>query len=283
MKRFIKKIVNIVAVIMICVFCFSFVACGEDLKRIEVTFSIYNASEDTVEDKTLTIDLYRHLAPKTVDYILENINNGYYEGTVPYFIGSATNSIMLGDLKFNNGLFEQNTFVKTIEGEFDIGGTTGSNLKSKAGSIGIWRTWGANEQQTSSNSAHTGRATWYIPTEEMTGLMGNFCVFAQFDLTDEDNSETYSLIKTYLTDSSLTQSFAIYYTGEYNSDNDVKNNGLEFHCLTLEDYENMSDKSDVFEPEGEQYICYEMSEIVSAFYDSNNLKPYITVKTITIK
>jgi len=81
MKKFIKKLVNALAVIMVCVFCFSFVACGEDLKRVEVTFSIYNASEEKLEDKTLSIDLYRHLAPKTVDSILENINNGYYEGT----------------------------------------------------------------------------------------------------------------------------------------------------------------------------------------------------------
>ena len=283
MKKFIKKIVNALAVIMVCVFCFSFVACGEDLKRVEVTFSIYNASEEKLEDKTLSIDLYRHLAPKTVDSILENINNGYYEGTVPYFFGDAQNAIMLGDLKFNNGLFEQNTFVKTIEGEFDIGGTVGSNLKSKPGSIGIWRTWGVDEQETSSNSAHTGRATWYIPTSEMSGFNGNFCVFAQFELTDEDNKETYNLISQYLKDSSLTQNYAIYFTGEYNQDNNVKNNGLEFHCLRLEDYENMSDKSAIFEPKGLQYQCYAMSEIVSAFYDVNSPKPYITVKSVKVK
>ena len=77
MKRFKKIFINLLAVLMIGVACFGLMAC-EDIRTIEVTVSVYNADDSTMVEKVIKVDMYRHLAPNTVDKITEYVNEGYY-------------------------------------------------------------------------------------------------------------------------------------------------------------------------------------------------------------
>ena len=76
MKRFSKILVNILAAIMVVVSCSFLVAC-EDIKVLEVKVNVYNTTDKVMEEKTLTVDLYRHLAPTTVDTIAKYAEEGY--------------------------------------------------------------------------------------------------------------------------------------------------------------------------------------------------------------
>ena len=116
--------------------------------------------------------------------------------------------------------------MPTVEGEFKYGGTTGSNLKHKRGSIGLWRSWSA--QDFSYNMGRTGTdsgsATLFLTTDRMQTYDDYFCVFATYDLTDDDNQETLSELEYIFTSTDIVyQDYVIYYTGEYGN--------LTFHCV----------------------------------------------------
>lgn len=265
----IKKIlVNIIAALLLVVSCFAMTACtGEDIVQVELTVSVYNYGEDLeddtddegVEPVKLTVDLYRHLAPNTVDQILKYVKAGYYNNTVFYQIDGGENNfpnqIMLGDLKADANGVTQNDIMPTIEGEFEKGGTTGSNLTSKEGSIGLWRSWYDYEdlKYTAQNGAvHSGRATWFMPTSTQSVYNGCFCFFGQFDTS----SEAYELIKTAVTHSSNIEEYVIYYTGEYDKNGVDNNNGLTFNCVPVDDYD-AENIDGLFEVENDyELVCY---------------------------
>ena len=269
MKRLIKKLMVIVAVMVMALSTLSLTACSGNGTKLELTVKVYDSAQTKVVSQTMEIDLYRSVAPKTVDAIIKYAKDGYYDGMTFYvmtsFDGSSAYStqIMFGDYTYdavNKVLKLADTFAEKpfLDGEFEKAGVVGNNLKNEKGSIGLWRAWQSGDSYKTSNWANTGKATWYMPTSTLGDYDGNFCVFGKINLDDATTSSTWSKISTACTGSSLTQSFVIYYTGEYNADDSVVNNGLEFHCLPQNDFDDLSDaeKEEVFVAENGQYVKY---------------------------
>ncbi len=256
MKKLLRLFVNLMAVIMLSVACFSLVGCGGDVVKVELQLEIYNYADSTTydkEDTKLTIELYRHLAPDTVNAIIGYIQDGYYDNAI--FYGYESNKIMVGDLKMNDaGDIYQNELMPTVDGEFEAGSVKGSDLKVKEGSIALWRTWYECDSYSITKNQDTGRATWFMPTTELSSYQDYFCVFAVIDLENEANNTTWEYIKTAINDNS--ESYQVYYTGEYNSDDSVLNNGLTFNCE-----QEVPDNVTPFAPEGDQFVCYKQHQI----------------------
>lgn len=260
MNRLRKLIVNIVAVLMVVASCFTLTACKEDIKTVELKVSVYNYAESVAdfEEVTLTIDLYRHLAPNTVDTVIKYIKEGYYNDAIFYKHANHTNQIMLGDLKQDSeGNIVQNAIKPQIKGEFEHGGTSGSNLTPKKGSIGLWRNWYAYDDsyQASNDAMHSGRSIWFMPTQTSTsslsGYSGWFCIFAQFDV----NSQAYALIENAIKEH--TEDYVVYYTGEWDESKADANYGLTYNCVPAGDFEE-DDIEDLFVADESKahYTCY---------------------------
>lgn len=271
MKRLFKKLIGFIAVVVMAISSLTFTACSGNGTTLEFTVKVYDSSVGKVVEKTMDIDLYKSVAPKTVDAIVKYAKDGYYNGMTFYimtsFDGSSAYSsqIMFGDLSYdavNKVLALSDTFGEKpfLDGEYKNAGYIGNNLKNEKGSIGLWRTWqkGDGDSYKTSNWSNTGKATWYIPTSTISDYDDSFCVFGKINLNDETTSNTWSKISAVCNNSSLTKSFVIYYTGEYTADDAVVNNGLEFHCLPTEDFEALSEaeKDEVFVPEVGQYVKY---------------------------
>ncbi len=234
MKMFKKIFVNMVAILLVCVSCLSLTACKADIKKMEITISVYNYEEESVgfEDVTLTVDLYRHLAKNTVDTIIGYAKEGYYDGSVFYKMSKYSTQIMMGDIKVNTaGDVELKDVKPEIKGEFESAGTVGSNLTNVKGAIGLWRTWYSwdNSYKNTDSSMGTGRATWYMPTEAISGYNGYFCVFAKINLNDEANSD--ALEKIIAATQKDTDTYTVYYTGDYDSSNADGSYGLNGNCV----------------------------------------------------
>ena len=256
MNKLKKIIITAMSVLMTFVCAFSFAGCGEDIVDVNVKVSMYDFTESKFEDYEMDVDLYGHLAPTTVSSIKGLIKSGYYNDTVFYKMSKYDSQIMLGDLKYDPELEENegfylNTEKPTIKGEFKHGGTTGSNLKNKEGSIGLWRTWTAQDSSYNEGSTgmNTGSATWFIPTATLSAYDDYFCVFGQYDVNDSDNKETISALKSIFSNTSRYEEFVIYYTGDYDN--------LEFHCVKAEDFDE-EQILDLFETEEDssQFVCY---------------------------
>jgi cyclophilin family peptidyl-prolyl cis-trans isomerase len=257
--------------------CLGLTAC-EDIKKLEITVSVYDADESAVVDKTLTVDLYRHLAPETVDHIInECVNKGYYNDAIFYkFADTQTNPVMMGDLLYKDGAVKQNDSVQvpTVKkGEFTNGGTIGSNLLHKEGSVSLWRTWMAQDGSYNTNgSVKTGRGTWMMPTSSIIGYDDWFCVFAQINLEDQTNSDTWNAIKSIFSDSENYDEYVIYYTGEYDANGSLLNNhGLIFNCVEETAFEELElEEGDYFSAEGGEFVCYNKTTVKIPFVTVNN-------------
>ncbi len=266
MKKLFKLAVNFMALALMAVCAFSFSAC-EDIKKVELKLSLYNYSDSTFyaeDDVKFSVELYRHLAPKTVDKVLEHVKAGYYDNAIFYKETGYSSQIMMGDLKFEDGELKQNLingkFPSEIYGEFEANGTTGSNLVNEKGYIGIWRSYYASDAsyKTSSEARNSGRATWYIPTSSISDYNGNFCVFAQYDTEDTANAKAISAISAIFSNFDYYTEYVIYYTGEYGE--------LEFHAVKKSDWDDADTGYDadaktyngetVFEAEGNQLVSY---------------------------
>lgn len=256
MNRFKKIIVAAMAFLMTFVCTISFAGCGKDIKEVDVKISLYDFTNSAYKDYSLDIDLYGHLAPTTVAQISNFIKSGYYNDTVFYKMANYDDQLMIGDLKYDPDLQENEGFYlnaekPTIKGEFKYGGTTGSNLKNKEGSIGLWRTWAAQDSSYNAGSTgmETGSATWFIPTKTLSAYDDYFCVFGQYNVNDEDNKETITDIKALFSNTARYEEFVIYYTGEYDN--------LTFHCVKAEDFDE-EEIVDLFEAEenSAQLVCY---------------------------
>ncbi len=276
MKRFKRIIFNILAVVLVFGTCLGLTAC-EDIKRLEVTFSVYDADEEAVVEKTLTVDLYRHLAPTTVDHIINNcVNKSYYNNAILY---KENNGIMMGDIFFDtssDGFVKKSQTIPTVEGEFERGGTIGSNLEVNVGSVALWRTWGVNDGMDKNSGFDTGRATWFMPTSSQASYKGLICVFGQFDTS----SETWIDVKAALDNTELTsEQYTIYYTGTY--DADAVDCGLTFHCVKTEELPEGFGEDDYFTPEEgtAQLVEYKKREITIPYF-GNSLA--LSIKSIKL-
>ena len=263
MKRVFKIFVNMLAVVMLAFATLSLTAC-EDIKKLEVTLQVYNYEYSKMyeeEEVKLTIDLQRHLAPKTVDKIIEYVNEGYYDGTVFYLLEGRTTQIMIGDLKFDGTTVTKSAIKPEIEGEFEHGTTKGSDLINDEGYIGLWRSWYAQDDGMntfkSTNGMDSGRSTMYIPLDVLSDYDGYFCVFGKIDYSNKANDTGVNAVGAALSASNYT-TYVVYYTGEYDASKPDEDYGLEFHCITTDQYNELSDEEqdEIFVATGDQYVGY---------------------------
>lgn len=268
MQRLKKLFVNAIAVMLMLSACLGLSACQADIRKIELDIRVYNYEEEgQFENVTLTVALYRHLAPKTVDAILGYVKDGYYDNTVFYKFTDSKydDQIMIGDIVVKDGEIDNNAIKPQLPGEFEKGGTIGSNLINVEGAVGLWRTWYDWNNETyklSGDSMKTGRATWYMPTSTISSYNDYFCIFALIDLQNENNSEAWELIQAALTEN--TEEYTVYYTGEYNANDADANDGhgLTFNCETSAAFEEKEESLNVFETQGSnQLTCYNKYEI----------------------
>lgn len=311
MKRLTKLLTNLLAVLLLVVGGVSMVGCGEDITTTEVKIQLYDYEGQAFygdSESILTIDLYGHLAPQTVEAIASYISAGYYNNALIYSTKFDTvDQIMVGDLKVDGDAIvvgedgevniKQNPIKPALPGEFENGGTKGSNLTNTKGSVGLWRSWYATGSYSASSATNTGSATWFMPTSTRTSFDGNFCVFGQINLEDEVNAATFEALQGLFEEKTNYTEYVIYYTGEY--DATKENCGLTFHCVTEEYFEenieNLTDeeieemspadkaKFDVFEADKEklELVCFNKTTIKVA----NNAggKVGAMIKSATIK
>jgi cyclophilin family peptidyl-prolyl cis-trans isomerase len=287
MKRFIKFICTALVAILSSAICLSLVAC-EDITSLSVTVSIYDKDASKNVEQTIEIDLYRHLAPDTVDAILSYVEQGYYNDLLFYKNADSeayTSQVMVGDYAFVNGAINAYTqdYVSPIDGEFEKAGVTGSNLLNIKGAVGLWRDWnkGDTYKQNSSNSYNSGKATWYMPTTNLTGYDGYFCMFGQIDLDDEDTATALSDLIALFSDSELYTSYTVYYLGD-----DVED--LTLVIETTEDYQEKIDnktleEADIFSPEDDQLNSYAKREIYMPIATINDVENVITAKILSVE
>ena len=279
LKRF---FITAVALLLSLVCVFGLTACGEDIDEVNVGISMYNFEDGEMQDYSFEIELYRHLAPKTVDAISKYLKDGYYNGAVFYKYKDYKNQIMVGDLKYDPNLSTNEGFYldkkPNIEGEFKYGGTIGSNLKNQKGSIGLWRTWAAQDLSFNQGSTgmDTGSATWFIPNYPMGTYDDYFCVFAQYDVEDAENKEMLDDLNKIFEDSNY-QSYVIYYTGEYLTNGE----GLTFHCVKADKF-NKDNIENLFvaEENSSQYVCYNHYEIQVPMTSDGTIAAQITSASV---
>ena len=232
--------------------CFGLTAC-EDLKTLEVKVSANG------EEYTMTVDLYRHLAPETCKTIEEYVQAGYYDGMLIYENASYSKQLMVGDLKLNGDTIDLAENKPEIYGEFEKNGTTGSNLVSEKGTIGLWRSWTAadasDNKYKATNGMNSGRASWYIPTEAISDYTGYFCVFAVYDKNATANSEAIDALSKVFDSSDNYEEYVIFYTGSYDVTKADENYGLSFHCVPKANFNDL-DEDTVFEAKNEQLVCF---------------------------
>lgn len=281
MKRFFKTLVNFVATIMLVVACLSFAGCGEDITTVSLNLNLYDYSDGEyyqAEDVEMSIDFYGHLAPKTVDKMLSYLKDGYYDGALLYRI-EGYKQIMMGDLVLSGGATEivtgedgstnivQNDIKPQLDGEFEAGGTVGSDLVNSKGYVGLWRTWkkvgsnnSGNNKFNVSGGLNTGRATWYMPTATDSTYNGFFCVFGVMDMDDESTTEAFAAIEDIFAAQKNYTQYVIYFTGEYDENKVDQNHGLTYHCVTKEYFDSLSsdevEELGIFEAKIGQLECY---------------------------
>ena len=265
MKRFFKLLTTFLASILCVVCCFSMAGCGEEMKSAQIKLQVYDYANNkfySEADSTLTIDLYRHLAPKTVDAISAYLNEGYYNNAIFYQREvNSVRQVMVGDLFLNgnslvvgsNGRpnISRKMDKPTLPGEFEHGGTVGSDLLNTKGAVGLWRDWYSYGDWTSSNSTATGSSTMYMLNEARTSFDGYFCVFGQIDFTISANSTAFDALNSVFSSSANYTEFVVFYTlpvvsgnaedgyvfGEY--DPSKKDCGLIFNIVEKEYFDSV--------------------------------------------
>lgn len=283
MKSMKKIFVNLCAIVLAITACVGLTACKEDVRTAEFSISVYNYDKASAETVTLNVDLYGHLAPKTVDAIAQYIDEGHYTDAVFYQLKDYSNQIMFGDYKFDGGKLAQQAIKPEIKGEFTNGGVKGSNLVNERGYIGLWRNAYVSDggYMTSSAARDSGRATLYMPTQAISNYNDWLCVFAKIDLTNADNANALTLIEAAYGTNATFEEFVIYYTGTYDAEKPNENYGLTYNCVAEEDFDE-EEIEGLFEAEGEQYACYNYHTVKLAVYGEETA-PAVKVVSVSIK
>lgn len=262
MKKLFRLFVNILAVALLCSICLGVTGCSKDeIKTVELKVQVYNLEDDVASTKTIKVNLHRNVAPKTVDAIINLVNDGYYDRAVFYMLSEYPSQIMVGDLKTDeDGVLFNSKAPQLPYSEFTYGGTTNSNLTNKSGAVGLWRSYYAKDAssttyKTTSDAMKSGRGTWYMPTTEFSAYNGYMCVFGMIDLEDEQTAQAIELIKEVLNQASCYTSYTIYYTGEYDASNPEAEDGygLKFNCVKTEDFDA---DTEYFTAKDKQLVCY---------------------------
>lgn len=262
MKRITKIFVNLLAVLLIGTACFGTAGCVEKITTLDVKVQVYNYTAEEMQEVTLKVKLYGHLAEKTVDRVISYAKNGIYNNNVFYKMDGRTNQIMMGDIVDEDGVAMTKNIFPTIDGEFERNGVQGSNLVNEKGAIGLWRSWYESDDYSTNDTAmNSGKATWYMPTSAISGYDKWFCVFAKIDLEDEETANALDLITKAFDET--TEKYTVYYTGEYDESKANENHGLKGNVVKSVDF----DESDYFKAEGAQLVCYNKQEIIVPIYD----------------
>lgn len=271
MKRLTRILASLIVSILLVSTCFAFGGCAkEDIVKVELKISVFNYAENEWYDEsetTITVDFYRHLAPVTVDTMIKYINDGYYNDAI-FYGEKYGDKIFVGDLKMDeNGKVYQNEIMPTIEGEFEKGTTRGSNLDVIKGNIALWRTWysqdeiGKDGYNVTTDALHSGRATWFMPTQSISAYKGWFCVFAVIDMSNATNANTWERIKTAVMSDANSSEYTLYYTGEYDEAKSENNYGLDFHCIEQSVFNEEVDADTVFTAEKDQLVEFNKRNI----------------------
>ncbi len=293
MKLFKKFFTCIMATLLTVVACFGLTACAkEDIVQVEIKIQVYNPDDSALYDEdevVLTIDLYRHLAPKTCDAIIKYVKDGYYNDAIFYRLASYSGQIFVGEYKKNGSELIHNTVLPELDAsEFTAGGQKGSNLYNKKGSVALWRSYYAydsdNTYKTSSDAMKSGRGTWFLPTTDLVNYDGYFCVFAQIDLSDESNAAALAALEEiFINTTSYYDSYEVYYTGEYNSALADEDYGLTFNSVYRDsDFSDEDLPDDVFEAEGQQLVSYNRKTVYVP-KNTENGECMAKIKTATVK
>lgn len=254
----IKKLFTLAIAVLMAVVCtVSFTGCT-NIKKMQLTLSVYDYDNHEFVEQTMDIDLYAHLAPKTVEAIMSYVKGGYYDNAVLYKMGGYAAQIMVGDYDYDGQTLSQKEQKPTITGEFSYGGVKyegGSPLKATNGSIGLWRSWyeqdGSHRGRSATNS---GSATMFMPTQDLSEYDGYFCIFAQIDLEDSKTEKAFKAIKAVFDAEDVSDIYTVYYTGEYDSTATL-NHGLTFNYMDAENFD-ADDIEGLFEAEDNQLVCY---------------------------
>ena len=287
MKRFIKFICTALVAVISSALCLTMVAC-EDITTLSLTVSIYDKDASKNVEQTIEIDLYRHLAPDTVDAILSYVEQGYYNDLIFYKFAESENyssQIMIGDYTFADGAVKayEKDYVNEIDGEFEKAGVSGSDLMNVKGAVGLWRTWekGDSYKQNGSNSYNNGKATWYMPTENLTGYDGYFCVFGQIDLDDEDTATALADLIALFNDSDLYTTYVSYYLGKDVEDLTLVIESLEDYNQKLEDGE--LSEADIYSPKDGEMNNLAKREFNVPVATVNDVENTVTAKIVSIE
>ena len=255
-----KLFTNLIAILMLVVVLASCMAC-EDIKTLKITVDVYQGLETTTpKSYEVKFDLYRHLAPETVDGVQSLVKNGYYENTIFYkYANENTEQVMLGDYVYDANAtgdvkFKDNTKTKSyIKGEFEKAGVKGTDLVHEKYSIGLWRLYDVNLANYGGSVAkldgvdsvyNSGSSSLFMPTSTLSGYNGYFTVFGK--ITDDDSKENFDKIVTALNDGTYYATYTVFWTGD--KDNLTK------HIMLTQRYEDgVADGSikDVFDPNDE--------------------------------
>ncbi len=267
MKRFLKMLTSLLAVVMLCVACAGMVGCTEKVVKLQLKVAVYDyESGDWYDgsDTVITVDLYKEYAPKTVSNIVKYAKAGYYDNAVFYMVNGEANKIFVGDIKVDaDGNLYQNEIKMPVEGEFEKGSVKGSPLTVKKGSVALWRTWGENESYKTTTSINSGRATWFLPTADISSYNEYFAVFATIDMSATKNLNTFGYIKSALENVDESLEYQVYYTGDYDAEKDMQNNGLEFNIVKADEYDE-SKIANLHESEGYELVEYNSKKIIIA-------------------
>lgn len=252
MKKLYKKFAMFLTLIMLVSACIFGSGCT-DIKTLELKVRIYDYEKSQAlegDDYVLTVELHRHLAPKTVDGIIDLVEKGYYNNTFFYQMtelsfdtSNSLKKILVGNLKYENGeIVEQ--VAPHIEGEFERAGVVGNNLLNNKGYVGLFRSAYVSDAsyKTTSNAHNSGRGTMYLPLQEILDYNGHYCVFGKFDPEEENNKRVFdALYALFDGDNDNFDEFKVYYTGEYDETKPNENYGLKFNYMPNSDFANKKD------------------------------------------
>lgn len=269
MKKLYKKFVMLLTLIMLVTACAFSTGCA-DIKTLELKVRIYDYENSVAlegEDYVLTVDLYRHLAPKTVDAIIDLVEGGYYDNAifyqrsgVSYDPSHSLKKILVGNLKYEDGKIVEQV-APEIEGEFERAGVVGNNLLNNKGYVGLMRSAYVSDgsYKTRSNAHNSGRGTMYLPVQEILDHDGHFCVFGKFDVEEENNKKVIDALMAVFdseTGNDYFDEFKVYYTGEYDKEKANQNYGLTFNYVQDSEFNDIKDDiANLFEAEKGNYIA----------------------------
>ena len=126
------------------------------------------------DDRTITMELYPDIAPKTVSNFVKLCNEQFYDGQLIYRV--VPNFLIQTGDPTGKGYYGSE---QTIEGEFSANGYTGNTLQHERGTVSMAR---------KPNGYNTASSQFFICLEQCKKLNGQYAAFGKvtegFDVLD---------------------------------------------------------------------------------------------------